>query len=301
MKIKSIYHKTDEMGAFEGQYFYTKTKSISAGDKIYVISSRSSGGQRSPYMEGSFHVKDVLDGHFEKNYQQFKFRAHLEALAKPQQPIDIAFIREKIGPKAFASRFMNEVKPELTDREIEEFESLLEDININSSINSSNDETQTLSDDLREILQSETEREQSILARIGQGKFRKNVIKTWGLEKEVCMLTGLALPPILTASHIIPWRECTNENAHMRWDGANGILLCAHIDRLFDQYLISFKNQGMSCSVQYSNSLPNFIKDQLNLTKDLQIVPNRMNNADRERFFGYIEAHYRKFLELEAG
>lgn len=297
MTIKSIYHKTDEMGSFEGQYFYMQTHSISSGDKIYVISSRSFGAELNPHLEGSFLVKNVHDGHYEKNHKKFKFRADLETIVKPSQPIDIAFIREKIGRRAFASRFMNEVKPILTGSEIEEFEKLLEHVT-EAPVRSLNDD-EILIDDMLGIMQSETEREQSVLARIGQGKFRKNVVKTWGLEKEVCMLTGLHLPPILTASHIVPWHECTGENARMRLDGANGILLCAHIDRLFDRYLISFKKHGMSCSVQYSKSLSSFIKNQLLLTNDLELVPNQMGEADRERFFGYIEAHYRKFLELE--
>lgn len=47
---------------------------------------------------------------------------------------------------------------------------------------------------------------------------------------------------MLVASHVRPWRRC--ETAGERLDGANGILLCAHVDRLFDRYLISFNDDG---------------------------------------------------------
>ncbi|MFL7031735.1 hypothetical protein [Vibrio cyclitrophicus] len=41
-------------------------------------------------------------------------------------------------------------------------------------------------------------------ARVGQGKFRKNVIDSWGND-EVCALTGITTKPLLVASHIKPF------------------------------------------------------------------------------------------------
>ncbi len=125
------------------------------------------------------------------------------------------------------------------------------------------------------------------------------MVKTWGIKNEGCLISGIELPQILTASHIIPWRECIDEKAHMRLDGANGILLCANYDRLFDRYLISFKKNGNSCSIQISKSLSKSIKLQLSLSTDLELVPNLMSDDDRLRFFSYIEQHYNKFVELE--
>jgi putative restriction endonuclease len=45
----------------------------------------------------------------------------------------------------------------------------------------------------------------------------------------------------MVASHIEAWALCNNEE---RLDVNNGLLLAPHIDRLFDQGLISFSNQG---------------------------------------------------------
>ena len=46
---------------------------------------------------------------------------------------------------------------------------------------------------------------------------------------------------ILRASHIKPWRECTNEE---RLDPYNGLLLVPNLDALFDAGLITFGEEG---------------------------------------------------------
>ena len=85
---------------------------------------------------------------------------------------------------------------------------------------------------------AETERDTLIQARIGQGTFRTNVIVLWGS----CAVTGCSMPGVLIASHIVPWAKCaTNEE---RLDPLNGLLLTPNLDKLFDQFLISFKNDG---------------------------------------------------------
>jgi len=106
----------------------------------------------------------------------------------------------------------------------------------------------------------------------------------WGIKQEVCLLSGLMLPDILTASHIVLWRECTDDKSSWRLDGANGILLSENYDRLFDRHLISFVRQGSSCVIQISERLSNSHRFQLGLTSDLYLSPNNMKNEYRERF-----------------
>lgn len=84
---------------------------------------------------------------------------------------------------------------------------------------------------------SSTEIEQLVKARRGQGIYRANLLK---IEK-CCRLTGVADPRLLVASHIKPWKDCSNEE---RLDGHNGLLLSPHVDRLFDRFLISFEDDG---------------------------------------------------------
>jgi putative restriction endonuclease len=83
-----------------------------------------------------------------------------------------------------------------------------------------------------------TEREQVVLARIGQGRFKANVQR---IETH-CRITGVSWLEHLRASHILPWRDCpTNET---RLDGENGFLLTPTVDHLFDRGFISFEDDG---------------------------------------------------------
>lgn len=88
-----------------------------------------------------------------------------------------------------------------------------------------------------EIL-SKTEQESIIKSRIGQGKFRKKLIDYW----QSCAVTGCPTISILRASHIKPWRDCSNQE---RLDPYNGLLLIPNLDILFDSGLISFLDDGL--------------------------------------------------------
>lgn len=83
-----------------------------------------------------------------------------------------------------------------------------------------------------------TEVEAVIKARKGQGRFRRNVERI----EDKCRVSGLQDKRLLIASHIKPWRVC--ETAGERLDGANGLLLAPHMDRLFDIGLITFEAGG---------------------------------------------------------
>ena len=66
-----------------------------------------------------------------------------------------------------------------------------------------------------------------------QGFFRAALLVSYGGE---CAVTGLAMPELLIASHIIPW--CANESR--RADPTNGLLLNALLDKAFDRGMIAF-------------------------------------------------------------
>lgn len=84
----------------------------------------------------------------------------------------------------------------------------------------------------------ETEREALVMARRGQGKFKRNVY-----QHEVrCRITGVDRIEHLIASHCKPWRDC--ESNEERLDGENGLLLTPSIDHLFDRGFISFEGNG---------------------------------------------------------
>ena len=96
-----------------------------------------------------------------------------------------------------------------------------------------------LFNDVKELQQvpSSTERDALTKARMGQGLFRQRVAQ----QEPVCRVTGLTRQEFLIASHIKPWRDCDNQE---RLDGANGLLLSPHIDKLFDRHWISFDVDG---------------------------------------------------------
>jgi hypothetical protein len=78
-----------------------------------------------------------------------------------------------------------------------------------------------------------TEKEALVKARRVQSFFRAAILNSYEYR---CALTGLAIPELLTASHIIPW----SVDEKRRADPRNGICLNAFHDRAFDRGLITF-------------------------------------------------------------
>lgn len=115
------------------------------------------------------------------------------------------------------------------DQEIEQNQ----DVNIVSNISRQEFEIINQVQNLPNLTQ--TEKNQIVKSRIGQGYFRRNLIQNCGY----CPMTLIDDTRLLTASHIKPWRDCTNEE---RLDVNNGMLLTPTFDRLFDKGYISFRN-----------------------------------------------------------
>jgi len=298
MATKSTYHKTEKMGPFSGERFYTTNQDLKVSDIVYVISSKGTGEALKAFLEGQFRVENSVQGKFEIEGRVYEYESTLSDVVRPDSPISLSALRARKGKREFASRYLNVAKPNLEEEEIQEFNRLLSGIPSNLSRAATIEGS--LSGDIQSILQADTEALATILARLGQGKFRKNVTKVWGAEKEMCALTGIALPAILTASHIVPWRDCVGEKAGLRLNGANGILLCSNIDRLFDRYLLSFSQTGGAARIRFSKILPSDLLVQLGLTSDLELVPNGMVQADKELFFECLSKHHATFLEKES-
>lgn len=95
-----------------------------------------------------------------------------------------------------------------------------------------------IADEIRQSKLPETQKLQLVLARLGQGQFRRDVLKS---NKSKCRVTDVAGAWLVTASHIKPWRDADNDE---RLDHYNGLLLAPHVDRLFDRGYISFDDDG---------------------------------------------------------
>lgn len=106
------------------------------------------------------------------------------------------------------------------------------------------DAIKTISNDLfKDIVEivntdpKDTQKETLILARLGQGKYRSELINIWN----GCSISGYSDISLLVASHIKPWSHSTNGE---KLDPYNGFLLLPNYDKLFDKGLISFDDKG---------------------------------------------------------
>jgi hypothetical protein len=124
----------------------------------------------------------------------------------------------------------------------------------------------------------ETERRAVIQSRVGQGRFRKDVLALW----EGCSVTGVNDERVLKASHVMPWGDSSNQQ---RLDPHNGLALVPNLDTLFDSGLISFDKTGQMRVVEgVSSEL--LVKLGIESSMKLQAMPARL-----ERYLQHHRRH----------
>lgn len=121
-----------------------------------------------------------------------------------------------------------------------------------------------------------TEQDAIVKARIGQGKFREQLLDKYGS----CIISGVDISKVLVASHIKPWAVSTNEE---RISVSNGLLLSATYDRLFDSGLITFSKLG---KLIVSRFVPQGNRQKLRICNG-QIYDLKSN----EKMKGFLEYH----------
>lgn len=129
-----------------------------------------------------------------------------------------------------------------------------------------------------------TERATLVQARIGQGGYRKKLLTLWD---GCCAVTGCDIDQVLIASHAKPWSACSNEE---RLDPFNGLLLAASVDRLFDNGLISFADDGL---IMVSSRVTDDQLHALNLSRATRIK----KISDRHK--AYLKAHREAVFKLD--
>lgn len=145
---------------------------------------------------------------------------------------------------------------------------------------------------------TEADREALIKIRIGQSLFRKDVISKWDGER--CALTGINIRQMLIASHIKPWKDCDSPDEKL--DGANGILLCAHVDKLFDRYLITFRQaEDNTLKLEISKNIDRDQLKAIGIQENMSINLNQFSSSekDRRKLMSYLNHHNLKFAENE--
>ena len=96
--------------------------------------------------------------------------------------------------------------------------------------------------------------------RVGQNFFRAAVLSAYNGQ---CCITGLSLPTLLVASHIVPWTHDTSNRVNPR----NGLLLSALHDKAFDSGFITIRD-------------------------DMTVQVSRKHNVSRDQFFSETIEHY---------
>ncbi|WP_341981023.1 HNH endonuclease [Morganella morganii] len=125
-----------------------------------------------------------------------------------------------------------------------------------------------------------TEKEQIILSRVGQGKFKKDCLSIY----PSCIITGIELSFLLIASHIKPWSKSTNQE---RLNKYNGLILSPVYDKLFDKGYISFDHEGkLSVSSQISSINISLLKIDTNFQREF---------SDETKVF--LQWHYKNLFK----
>ncbi len=83
----------------------------------------------------------------------------------------------------------------------------------------------------RDLPKAGLEREALVRLRVNQSFFRRRVLSAYDHR---CCITGLSVPALLTASHIVPWAS----DAANRLNPRNGLCLNTLHDRAFDRGLL---------------------------------------------------------------
>lgn len=87
------------------------------------------------------------------------------------------------------------------------------------------------------------ERNAVIKQRVNQTAFRSMILSNY---EERCAITGINIPELLIASHIIPWADSTPQQ---KLNPENGICLSALYDKAFDKGLITISPDDYSVRI----------------------------------------------------
>ncbi len=142
--------------------------------------------------------------------------------------------------------------------------------------------------DIKEIFQSdanETTKQRLVNARVGQGQFREDLLECWNNK---CAVTGCNIPEVLRASHIKAWEHSNDDE---RLDAHNGILLAASLDALFDEYLITFTNNG---TMRVNRRIKEIDLDNLGVPKGVTVQFKTQTQV-------YLKSHQIKFEQISGG
>jgi len=292
------YHLTHHFGPFSLHSYHTNNTTVREGDQVYVVSGDDApDGGKDYALEGLFRIHRRLDGPFELfNLQgqpaSFKYKLSMTSVRVPDAPIPLkhADWYDRQEAHRFFSSGQNFNPLPATPDYKERFDALLAGYGQSAAAELTEDLA-----DIERTVPDATQREALVQARIGQGRFRADVTRLWG-KGEVCALTGIALPELLIASHIKPWRESSNEE---RLDPANGLLLAAHADKLFDRHLLSFDMQRGDLRSVIAPVAQSDVA-RLGLTPGMPLRTSLLSPSAARRIENHMRDHHERFQQRKA-
>ncbi len=125
----------------------------------------------------------------------------------------------------------------------------------------------------------ETTRKALVAARVGQGRFRADVLAV----EPRCRITGVEDQRLLVASHIRPWHRCPEND--QRLDPSNGLMLTPTFDRMFDRGLLTFEDNG---NLHVSPSVSSNVAHQIGLDSQQNVGRFR---EDQQPYLDYHREH----------
>ena len=118
--------------------------------------------------------------------------------------------------------------------------------------------------------------------RRGQDFFRAAILSSYNSR---CCITGLSIPTLLIASHIVPWRDDTANRVNPR----NGLLLSALHDKAFDKGIITI-NDDFTVRVSRAFTADDFFSFSITAYDGLPIrQPDKF--APDQQFLAYHREH----------
>jgi putative restriction endonuclease len=131
------------------------------------------------------------------------------------------------------------------------------------------------------------EKSRIIKTRVNQSFFRDSIL---GIYDSKCCITGLGIPKLLIASHIVPWSVDTKN----RLNPENGLCLNSIHDKAFDEGLITITTQY---TIKLSKALYEFEKEEpvIKFFKDYENSKITMP----ERYFPnkeFLEYHHKNIF-----
>ncbi|WP_313179686.1 HNH endonuclease [Stenotrophomonas sp.] len=183
--------------------------------------------------------RKVLQGHYQANAWEQVSRGRawlLETLAGGKE----SFVSDMtaLGSMLAADQ------PDFLERRVQGRSRVPTDYSASVSLDEGGEDLIRDLDELKSLPPTTT-RQQLVDARLGQGKFRRDVLALWGGR---CAVTGCDVQEVVKASHVQPW-ACTSAPSmpgvvEPRLDANNGLPLVATLDALFDRGLITFNDDG---------------------------------------------------------